>query len=105
MFYAAKPRGRRTIQGRFNNASNHPDQAQSHFNGASKHPNRVRSCFYAGDGNPDQVQTRFRTASKHPNRAKIAQMALSTAPIKPEWVSQTHPIDLPIIRSNTFPEK
>ncbi len=91
MFYADKPRGRRNTQGHLNNASNQL--------------NRVRSRFYAGDGNPNQAQTRFRTAGKHPNRAKIAQMALSTAPIKPEWASQPLLNNHPKSKVNGFPEK
>ena len=38
-----------------------------------------------------------------PSGSKVAQTTLATAPIRPGWASQPHPVNLPAIRSNTFP--
>ena len=104
MFYADKSKERHGTQGRPNSTNNHPNQAQNRPGTTDGYPNQAQSHFYTGANQPNP-QARFHTASRHPNRTKIAQTALSTAPIKPEWASQPHLIDLPIIRSNTFPEK
>ena len=40
-----------------------------------------------------------------PTKPKTAQTTLAVAPIRPGWASRPNPIDYPIIRSNTFPEK
>ncbi|WP_333789932.1 hypothetical protein, partial [Parolsenella catena] len=77
LFYVAKPKRHRSTQGHLNNASNHP--------------NRARSRFCADENTPTKAKTA-------PTTPAITTIGLG-------WTSQPHLIDLPIIRSNTFPKK